>query len=169
MPFVCTLAAAERPEPIVVEMEGQASAITAIGYDSERPLAFRAVATLLGRADAELVISIVAVAASDGAVVADFLSGRRTRFIAKREDRAAVLTAIVDAARAVVVARRPRTILRETFDEQLPQKALRKHHLIGAAIASCGYALAEQRYEDGFHVWKMVRTSAAIAEEHDAP
>jgi len=158
--FVCTLASGIVPI-VVVTSRGRAAATFDVGYFDDRPLDLKAVVALEGTPEPDLTVQLIAVDVERSSEVATFLSGRTTRrFISSREDRAAILNAILAAVHSVVDTIRPERIHRETQDDDLPDRALRKHLLIEGVIRMSGYSVVEEGLTGGAHVWVLERTGA---------
>lgn len=153
MAFVCTC----REDAFNVEVfqRGSASlAVLQIGYDDESSLVFTMAVGFepLPGGDSEFFFHVV-----EGDTETDhehtYWSGRETGFISAREDRRAILDAVLTLTQGLIRSVQPPSVQWYTHDETPPERALVKHFLIANVFDANGYAVRTTDPYHGRWVW----------------
>jgi hypothetical protein len=158
--------AADRVEVNVLQGGIDSIARVCLGYDPESGRIYSASVALVivpGQPDdhRELVFDVVDAHPEDDRDIEFLNDGLQTKSFLAGEDRLYALRIICLAACHLIDSLRPNVISMMTVERDLPDKALRKYHVLADAISSLGYQAGEADPYYGTRIWLLRR----IAEE----
>lgn len=166
MAFILTLAGADADaDAMYVTGQGQHIFIFDIGICDEDGDVFRVHLALspfpmchVGEFELQFYISRTS---SSGEIVA-YESGAGTRnIITSNDDRRAIIGEIASLAASLCVKASAETVFWSPADAFLPEKALAKYELIGAALRGAGYEVRTVNRYLGYQQWIAHRTTCA--------
>jgi hypothetical protein len=132
-------------------------AVVALGYDDDRDLDY---STMVGfrevPGEIEYFFCLIAANNEDGHKEY-YYQGLRTKAFIRDEDRNNVLSAILTATDVLLDHTQPERFFRITFEDNLPDKALEKHHALTRLFESRGYRVTTYDPYHGKRTWVMER------------
>lgn len=155
--FICTVGSSV-PVDFFKVSDDDAVVVFPIGYDDQTGADYLVHVGLSpsGGGVIEYVFCLLVV--EDGEVVERLWSGKDVRFMPPQA-RMAVLMATCTATEVLLNQIRPKSVFRCTYDADLPDKALEKHHVISQAFIRAGYRVCVADPYHGKRVWWAERES----------
>jgi hypothetical protein len=138
-----------------------------VGYDDASDKSYSYVigfAPLPGGVGTELYFVLIETDHAQG-VAHEFWSGLDVAKFVSREDRARLLEVVAAGIELLLHRAKPTRVFQVTHDTNLPEKALRKHRLIGDIFATNGYIVTEAEPRLGTRSWWMELASGASRDD----